>query len=152
MAAENTRSAGFEIQEYRVRVYFGNEHYWIEGQETPVQYGEILSEILNFDAKPFADAVAYWKKCEDERDWDNLNAARDAVYDEFEKLPFFNRCTRKPVHEELDTIEIQRENRPSQWLNVRDTGDLKRSMQFANALSDLQYIQKEIRQNRKSRE
>ena len=106
MAAESARNTGFEVQEYQVRVYFGNEHYWIEDQDTPIQYGEILSEILNFDAKPFDDAVAYWQKCEDESDWENLNAARDAVYGEFEKLPFYNRCSRKPVHEEVETIKI----------------------------------------------
>ena len=141
MAAESARNTGFEVQEYQVLVYFGNEHYWIEDQETPIQYGEILSEILNFDTKPFSDAVAYWQKCEDESDWENLNAARDAVYGEFEKLPFYNRCSRKPVREELETIKIDRGNGSSQWLIKRDTGDLKRWRQFANALSDLQYIQ-----------
>ena len=141
MAAEGARNTGFEVQEYQVRVYFGNEHYWIEDQDTPIQYGEILSEILNFDAKAFADAVAYWQKCEDESDWENLNAARDAVYNEFEKLPFYNRCSRKPFREELETIKIDRGNGSSQWLIKRDTGDLKRWRQFANALSDLQYIQ-----------
>ena len=70
------------------KVLFGDDHYWIEDNVTPISYGEILTQILNFDLTPYADAMAQYQDGVDRKDWSDAVAAQIKLYDAFCSLPF----------------------------------------------------------------
>ena len=73
------------------KVLFGEEHYWIEENETPIAYGEILTQILNYDLTPYAEAMRRYQEGVERMDCPGVLLAQTQVFDEFWKLPFYER-------------------------------------------------------------
>ncbi len=46
---------------FRVRVQFGERHYWIEDDPEPIPYGAVLTEIFDFDDSAFQESVVKLK-------------------------------------------------------------------------------------------
>ncbi|MBQ3701730.1 MAG: hypothetical protein II885_03135 [Oscillospiraceae bacterium] len=126
------------------KVLFGEEHYWIEENETPIAYGEILTQILNYDLTPYAEAMRRYQEGVERMDCPGALLAQTQVFDEFWKLPFYERyffdrentLALLVVHAEGEC----RADAMKYLLNQMRTTD-----QYRNALEDIRFIQNRYR-------
>ena len=72
-----------------VKVQFGQSAYWVEHDPTPHPYGEILTELLNYDVAPYEHTLSALKQAIEEKDAQAApRAFMDAVRD-LSSLPYF---------------------------------------------------------------
>ena len=72
-----------------VKVQFGQSAYWVEYDSTPHPYGEVLTELLNYDVTLYEHAISVLKQTIEER---NAQTAPRAFMDaarELSSLPYF---------------------------------------------------------------
>ena len=81
----------FDINRPRthVKVQFGKDSYWIEDNSTPHPYGEVLTELLNYDFAPYEYTLSILEQTIDDKDAQGApRAFMDAVRD-LSSLPYF---------------------------------------------------------------
>ncbi len=72
-----------------VKVQFGQNAYWVEYDPTPHPYGEVLTELLNYDATPYERTISALEQVIEEKDAQAApRAYMDAVRD-LCSLPYF---------------------------------------------------------------
>lgn len=81
----------FDIDRPRthVKVQFGQSAYWVEHNPTPHPYGEVLTELLNYDVAPYEHSLSVLEQAIEEKD---TQAAPQAFMDavrELSALPYF---------------------------------------------------------------
>ena len=81
----------FDIDRPRthVKVQFGQSVYWVEDDPTRHPYGEVLTELLNYDAAPYEHTLCVLEQVMEEQDAQAApQAFMDAVRD-LSSLPYF---------------------------------------------------------------
>lgn len=81
----------FDIDRPRthVKVQFGQSAYWVEHAPTPHPYGEVLTELLNYDVAPYEYSLSVLEQAIEENDTQAApQAFMDAVRD-LSSLPYF---------------------------------------------------------------
>ena len=81
----------FDINRPRthVKAQFGKDSYWVEDNQSPHPYGEVLTELLNCDVEPFAHTLATLECTMETEDAQSApRAFMDAVRD-LSALPYF---------------------------------------------------------------
>ena len=81
----------FDIDRPRthVKVQFGQSAYWVEHDPTPHPYGEVLTELLNYDVAPYEHTLSVLEQAIEEKDTQAApQAFMDAVRD-LSSLPYF---------------------------------------------------------------
>ena len=84
----------FDIDRPRthVKVQFGQNAYWVEHDPTPHPYGEVLTELLNYDVAPYEHTLCVLEQAIEEKDAQKApQAFMDAVRD-LSSLPYFRSC------------------------------------------------------------
>lgn len=72
-----------------IKVQFGQNAYWVEWSPTPHPYGEVLTELLNYDAAPYERALSVLEQTIEAKDAQAApRAFMDAVRD-LSSLPYF---------------------------------------------------------------
>lgn len=81
----------FDIDRPRthVKVQFGQSAYWVEHDPTPHPYGEVLTELLNYDVAPYEHTLSVLEQAMEKNDTQAapqmfMNAVRDLA-----SLPYF---------------------------------------------------------------
>ena len=72
-----------------VKIQFGQNAYWVEYDPTPHPYGEVLTELLNYDIAPYEHTISVLEQAIEEK---NSQAAPQAFMDavrELSSLPYF---------------------------------------------------------------
>jgi len=123
------------------KVLFGDDHYWIEDNVTPISYGEILTQILNFDLTPYADAMAQYQDGVDRKDWSDAVAAQIKLYDAFCSLPFYNRYFFEKENTLAMLVAYAGEENRVDALRIL-LREMRTTKQYSNALEDIRFIQK----------
>ena len=123
------------------KVLFGNDHYWIEDNETPISFGEILTQILNFDLTPYAEALTQYQDGVDRKDWSDAVVAQIHLYDEFCKLPFYDRYFFNRENTLAMLVACAGEENQADALRIL-LREMRTTKQYSNALEDMRYIQK----------
>lgn len=123
------------------KVLFGDDHYWIEDNVTPISYGEILTQILNFDLTPYADAMAQYQDGVDRKDWSDAVAAQIKLYDAFCGLPFYNRYFFEKENTLAMLVAYAGEENRVDALRIL-LREMRTTKQYSNALEDIRFIQK----------
>ena len=126
------------------KVLFGEDHYWIEENETPIAYGEILTQILNCDLTPYADAMRRYQEGLERIDCAGVLLAQTQVFDEFWKLPFYERY----FFDRENTLALlvayaEDDCRVEAMKNLLQ--QMRTTNQYRNALEDIRFIQKRYR-------
>ena len=81
----------FDIDRPRthVKVQFGQNAYWVEYDPTPHPYGEVLTELLNYNVAPYEHTISVLEQSIEEKDAQAApRAFMDAVRD-LSSLPYF---------------------------------------------------------------
>ncbi len=81
----------FDIDRPRthVKVQFGQKAYWVECDPTPLPYGEVLTELLNYDVAPYEHTLSVLEQAIEGKDAQVApQAFMDAVRD-LSSLPYF---------------------------------------------------------------
>ena len=81
----------FDIDRPRthVKVQFGQSAYWVEHDPTPHPYGEVLTELLNYDVTPYEHTLSVLEETVEKNDTQAApQAFMDAVRD-LSSLPYF---------------------------------------------------------------
>ena len=81
----------FDIDRPRthVKVQFGQNTYWVEHDPTPHPYGEVLTELLNYDVAPYEHTISVLEQAIEEKDDQTApQAFMDAVKG-LSSLPYF---------------------------------------------------------------
>lgn len=81
----------FERPITHTKVQFGEKQYWIEENTLGIPYGTILTDILNFDATTYINAVDLFRRSLEQADNHIALQAFLSVREEFLKLPFYSR-------------------------------------------------------------
>ena len=72
-----------------VKIQFGQNAYWVEYDPTPHPYGEVLTELLNYDATPYERTISVLEQAVEEKNAQTApRAFMDAVR-ELSSLPYF---------------------------------------------------------------
>ncbi len=71
------------------KVQFGEKQYWIEENSKGIPYGTVLTELLNFDATAYTDAVQQFRDAAERRNDEDVIRILTALRAEFLKLPFY---------------------------------------------------------------
>ena len=72
-----------------VKIQFGQNAYWVEYDSTPHPYGEVLTELLNYNVAPYEHTLSILEQALAERDTQAApQAFMDAVRD-LSSLPYF---------------------------------------------------------------
>lgn len=72
-----------------VKIQFGQNAYWVEYDSTPHPYGEVLTELLNYNVAPYEHTLSILEQAIEERDTQAApQAFMDAVRD-LSSLPYF---------------------------------------------------------------
>ena len=81
----------FDIDRPRthVKVQFGQSAYWVEYDPTPHPYGEVLTELLNYDAAPYEHTLSVLEQAIEEKDAQATLQAFIAAVRELASLPYF---------------------------------------------------------------
>lgn len=72
-----------------VKVQLGQNAYWVEYDSTPHPYGEVLTELLNYDVAPYEHTISVLEQAIEEK---NAQAAPRAFMDavrDLSSLPYF---------------------------------------------------------------
>lgn len=72
-----------------VKVQFGQSSYWVEDKPEPHPYGEVLTELLNYDAAPFEQTLTILEQAIQEDDAHAVPRAFMNAVGEFAALPYF---------------------------------------------------------------
>lgn len=72
------------------KVQFGKKLYWIEENSKGIPYGTVLTELLNYDADAFIEAVQQFSDAVDKKNDKDVIHTLIALKAEFLKLPFYN--------------------------------------------------------------
>ena len=81
----------FDIDRPRthVKVQFGQSAYWVEYDPTPHPYGEVLTELLNYDAAPYEHTLSVLKQAIEEKNVQAMPQAFMAAVRDLSSLPYF---------------------------------------------------------------
>lgn len=72
------------------RVLFGEKKYWIEEDLTGTPYCTVLTELLNYDASAYLEAVQQFRDALDRKNDEDVLRILPTVRAEFLKLPLYN--------------------------------------------------------------
>lgn len=72
------------------KVQFGEKQYWIEENSKGVPYGTVLTELLNYDAATYLEAVRQFRDAVEKKNNADVIRTLTALKAEFLKLPFYN--------------------------------------------------------------
>ncbi len=84
-----------------VKVRFGDQQYWIEHCELPQTYGTILTELLNYDASEYCQAIDRLLLEKGKRDSRETLKVFEEVIRKFAHLPYYRLYV-----EDYDTLEL----------------------------------------------
>ena len=81
----------FDIDRPRthVKVQFGQSAYWVEYDPTPHPYGEVLAELLNYDAAPYEHTLSVLEQAIEEKNVQAAPQAFMAAVRNLSSLPYF---------------------------------------------------------------
>ena len=81
----------FDIDRPRthVKVQFGQSAYWVEDDPTPHPYGEVLTELLNYDVAPYEYTLCVLEQAIEEKDAQAAPQAFMDVVRDLSSLPYF---------------------------------------------------------------
>lgn len=125
---------------FHTKVYFGNEHYWVEDSPSPIAYGEILTQILNHDLHTYCAALDGFLEAREAKQPDRIIAALDNLYRSFCKLPFYGRF----ASEESSPIAYASDLFDDEGLDVLASyisGNTNFVEGFVRARDDIQFVQ-----------
>ena len=71
------------------KVQFGEKSYWIEENSTEIYYGTVLTEMLNYDAATYIEAVRQFRDAAERKNDEDVFRTLTALKEEFLKLPFY---------------------------------------------------------------
>ena len=72
------------------KVQFGETMYWIEEKAKGIPYGTILTEVLNYDAASYIEAVDRYRDATERKDDEAVDCSLAVLKKEFLRLPFYN--------------------------------------------------------------
>lgn len=72
------------------KVQFGEKLYWIENNPKGIPYGTVLTELLNYDASAYIEAVQQFRDAAERKNDEDVIRTLTALRTEFLKLPFYN--------------------------------------------------------------
>lgn len=72
------------------KVQFGEKQYWIEENLKGIPYGTVLTELLNYDATAYIEAVQQFRDTAERKSDEDVIRTLTALKAEFLKLPFYN--------------------------------------------------------------
>lgn len=72
-----------------VKVQFGAMGYWIESRTVMLPYGTILTELLNYDARPYQESLTAFEEMLKGQNRERAEPAFYALGDAFSALPFY---------------------------------------------------------------
>ena len=75
----------------RIRVRFGASGFWIEDSTTPLPYGTILTELLDFPAEPYFRVLRVLEQAMNSGSGETAARAFRQLVDAFLTLPLYNR-------------------------------------------------------------
>ena len=79
----------FDRPHTHVKVQFGRDAYWVESEPTPHPYGEVLTELLNYDLAPYEHTLSVLEQVIEAKDTQAApRAFMDAARD-LSSLPYF---------------------------------------------------------------
>ena len=81
----------FDIDRPRthVKVQFGQNAYWVEHDPTPHPYGEVLTELLNYDVAPYEHTLCVLEQAIEEKDDQAARRAFMNAVKGLSSLPYF---------------------------------------------------------------
>lgn len=81
----------FDIDRPRthVKVQFGQSAYWVEHDPTPHPYGEVLTELLNYDVAPYEHTLSVLEQAIEKKDAQAAPQAFMNAVRELSSLPYF---------------------------------------------------------------
>ena len=72
-----------------VKVQFGQNAYWVEHDPTPHPYGEVLTELLNYDTTPYEHTISVLEQSIEGRNTEAAPRAFMDVVRDLSSLPYF---------------------------------------------------------------
>ena len=72
------------------KVQFGEKQYWIEENSKGIPYGTVLTELLNYDAATYIEAVRQFRDAAERKNEEDVLRTLTAMKEEFLRLPFYN--------------------------------------------------------------
>lgn len=72
------------------KVQFGEKQYWIEENPKGIPYGTVLTELLNYDASAYIEAVQQFRDAAERKNDADVIRTLAALKAAFLKLPFYN--------------------------------------------------------------